>query len=77
MPEQFAAICEANSQALLEFDAKGRIIHLPPTVGDTGALNGELVFQRKALVSGISAWQVFASAIGFRLPECSVLSSDA
>ena len=35
-PEQFAAICEANPQALLELDGTGRINHLPPTVVTPG-----------------------------------------
>lgn len=35
-PEQFAAICEANAQALLELDGKGGINHPPPTIMTSG-----------------------------------------
>jgi Uma2 family endonuclease len=76
-PEQFAAVCEANAQAVLELDATGRIIHMTPTGGDTGARNGELVFQLKAFVSEIGGWQVFDSSTGFLLPDGSVLTPDA
>jgi Uma2 family endonuclease len=76
-PEQFAAVCEANAQAVLELDATGQIIQMTPTGGDTGARNGELLFQLKAFVGGIGCWQVFDSSTGFRLPDGSVLSPDA
>jgi Uma2 family endonuclease len=76
-PEQFAAVCEANAEAVLELDATGLIIHMTPTGGDTGARNGELLYQLKAWVSGIGGWQVFDSSTGFRLPDGSVLSPDA
>jgi Uma2 family endonuclease len=76
-PEQFAAVCEANAQAVLELDATGQIIQMTPTGGDTGARNGELMFQLKAFVGGIGGWQVFDSSTGFRLPDGSVLSPDA
>jgi Uma2 family endonuclease len=62
---------------VLELDATVQIIHRAPTGGDTGARNGELVFQLKTWVSGIGGWQVFASSTGFRLPDSSVLSPDA
>jgi Uma2 family endonuclease len=39
-PEQFAAVCEANAEAVLEFDATGQIIHITPTGGVSGARNG-------------------------------------
>jgi Uma2 family endonuclease len=75
--EQFAAVCEANREAVLELDATGQIIQMTPTGGDTGARNGELLFQLKAFVGGIGGWQVFDSSTGFRLPDGSVLSPDA
>jgi Uma2 family endonuclease len=75
--EQFAAVCEANGEAVLELDAAGQIIQMTLTGGDTGARNGELIFQLKAFVGGIGGWQVFDSSTGFRLPDGSVLSPDA
>ena len=75
--EQFAAVCEANREAVLELDAAGQIIQMTLTGGDTGARNGELIFQLKAFVGGIGGWQVFDSSTGFRLPDGSVLSPDA
>jgi Uma2 family endonuclease len=70
-------VCEANREAVLELDATGQIIQMTLTGGDTGARNGELIFQLKAFVGGIGGWQVFDSSTGFRLPDGSVLSPDA
>jgi Uma2 family endonuclease len=36
-PEQFAAVCAANPQAVLELTADGQLIHMTPTGGETGA----------------------------------------
>ena len=36
-PEQFALVCEANPEAVLELAADGQLITMPPTGGETGA----------------------------------------
>ncbi|WP_396122605.1 hypothetical protein [Cyanobium sp. CH-040] len=36
-PEQFAIVCEANPEAVLELAADGQLIRMTPTGGDTGA----------------------------------------
>ena len=46
-PEQFAELCQANPDAVLELAADGSLICMTPTGGDTGARNGELFFQIK------------------------------
>jgi Uma2 family endonuclease len=38
-PEQFAAVCAANPDVVLELDAAGHLIHMTPTGGETGARN--------------------------------------
>jgi Uma2 family endonuclease len=43
-PEQFAALCQANPEAVLELAADGSLILMTPTGSDTGARNGELFF---------------------------------
>ena len=76
-PEQFAAVCSANPDAVLELDAAGNLIHMTPTGGETGARNSRLLMRLLAWADQLGGWQVFDSSTGFRLPDGSVLSPDA
>jgi Uma2 family endonuclease len=76
-PEQFAELCQANPEAVLELAADGSLILMTPTGSETGARNGELFFQIKAWARASGRWKVFDSSTGFRLPDNSVLSPDA
>ena len=76
-PQQFAQLCEANPEAVLELAADGTLIPMTPTGSDTGARNGELFFQIKAWARASGGWMAFDSSTGFRLPDDSVLSPDA
>jgi Uma2 family endonuclease len=76
-PEQFALVCEANPDAVLELTADGQLIAMTPTGGETGARNYKL-----GLALGLAARQcslpveLFDSSTGFRLADGSVLSPD-
>lgn len=76
-PEQFAAVCAANPDAVLELDAAGHLIHMTPTGGETGARNSRLLMRLLAWADQSGGWQLFDSSTGFRLPDGSVLSPDA
>ncbi|MEX0589131.1 MAG: Uma2 family endonuclease [Cyanobium sp.] len=76
-PEQFAAVCAANPDAVLELDAAGHLIHMTPTGGETGARNSRLLMRLLAWADQLGGWQLFDSSTGFRLPDGSVLSPDA
>lgn len=76
-PEQFAAVCIANPQAVLELTAEGQLIAMTPTGGETGARNSRLLMRLLAWADRVGGWQVFDSSTGFRLPDGSVLSPDA
>ncbi|MDA1205264.1 MAG: Uma2 family endonuclease [Cyanobacteria bacterium] len=76
-PEQFAAVCAANPEAVLELDAAGHLIHMTPTGGETGARSSRLLMRLLAWADQIGGWQLFDSSTGFRLPDGSVLSPDA
>lgn len=76
-PEQFAAVCAANPDAVLELDAAGNLIHMTPTGGETGARNSRLLMRFLAWADQLGGWQVFDSSTGFRLPDGAVLSPDA
>jgi Uma2 family endonuclease len=76
-PEQFAELCLANPEAVLELAADGSLICMTPTGSDTGARNADLLFQIQAWARATGGWKAFDSSTGFRLPDNSVLSPDA
>ena len=76
-PEQFALVCEANPEAVLELAADGQLIAMTPTGGSTGRRNTRLSFQLERWARTQVGWEVFDSSTGFRLPDGSVLSPDA
>jgi Uma2 family endonuclease len=76
-PEQFALVCEANPDAVLELAADGQLIRMTPTGGETGRRNTKLIYQLTHWARSQGGWEVFDSSSGFRLPDGSVLSPDA
>lgn len=77
-PEQFAALCKANPNTVLELDAGGHLIQTTPTGSETGSRNqalGALLWN--AVRSAGLSLKLFDSSTGFRLPDGSVLSPDA
>jgi len=75
--EQFALVCKANPEAVLELTAAGQVIAMTPTGGDTSARNNLLSARLQFWALGQGGWKVFDSSGGFRLPDGSVLSPDA
>jgi Uma2 family endonuclease len=75
---QFAEVCAANPEAVLELDADGQLIEMTPTGGDTGARNSTLgaLLWLAVRQSGLPM-KVFDSSTGFMLPDGSVRSPDA
>ena len=76
-PDQFAEVCAANPEAVLELDADGTLIEMTPTGGITSARNSALLFQLQAWARTTGDWIVFDSSAGFLLPDGSVRSPDA
>ena len=76
-PAQFAQVCAANPEAVLELSADGHLITMTPTGSETGSRNSELIYQLKAFAGRSKSWKVFDSSTGFALPDGSVLSPDA
>ncbi len=76
-PSQFAEVCAANPEAVLELDADGTLIEMTPTGGNTSARNSALLFQLQAWARTTGDWIVFDSSAGFQLPDGSVRSPDA
>jgi len=76
--DQFATVCQANPNAVLELDAGGHLIHMTPTGSETGARNSSLlILLGMAVRSAGLPLKLFDSSTGFRLPDGSVLSPDA
>jgi Uma2 family endonuclease len=75
-PEQFALVCEANPDAVLELAADGQLIVMTPTGGETGARNINLAYGLAQWSRSQGGWQLFDSSTGFRLADGSVLSPD-
>lgn len=77
-PSQFAEVCAANPEAVLELAADGTLIEMTPTGGSTGARNSRLMAQLENwAVAADLGWIVFDSSTGFLLPDGSVRSPDA
>jgi Uma2 family endonuclease len=77
-PEQFAALCQANPEAVLELAADGSLILMTPTGSETGGRNGALSgLLWQALKASALPLKLFDSSTGFRLADNSVLSPDA
>jgi Uma2 family endonuclease len=76
-PAQFADLCAANPDAVLELAADGRLIEMTPVGGESGRRNSRLAFQLEAWARVSGGWCVFDSSTGFLLPDGSVLSPDA
>jgi len=75
--EQFALVCEANPEAVLELMADGQLTSMTPTGGETSRRNTRLLARLQAWADRRGGWEVFDSSCGFRLPDGSVLSPDA
>ena len=77
-PEEFAEVCAANPDAVLELAADGALIPMTPTGSETSGRNGALLVALGQAVqaSGLPL-KLFDSSGGFRLPDHSVLSPDA
>ncbi len=75
--EDFVKLCAANPDMKLERTAKGELIVMSPTGGETGSfnfdLNGELYLWNRELKSG----KAFDSSTGLSLPKGSDRSPDA
>ncbi|MFM7394732.1 MAG: Uma2 family endonuclease [Cyanobium sp.] len=75
---QFAEVCAANPEAVLELDADGHLIEMTPTGGESSARNQTLgaLLWLAVRQSGLPL-KVFDSSGGFLLPDGSIRSPDA
>jgi hypothetical protein len=75
---QFAEVCAANPEAVLELDADGHLVEMTPAGGEASARNQTLgaLLWLAVRQSGLPL-KVFDSSTGFLLPDGSIRSPDA
>lgn len=74
--EQFFQLCQQNRDLRFERTAKGEILIMPPTGGETSNRNIELAFQLQAWSRQNNQGLAFDSNGGFILPNGAVRSPD-
>ena len=75
--DQFFELCQINSDLRLERNAKGDIIVMPPTGGETSNRNQEVTRQLGNWAKRDGTGAAFDSSAGFRLPNGADRSPDA
>ncbi len=75
--EQFFQLCQNNRDLRFERTAKGEILIMPPTGGETSNRNIELAFQLQAWSRQNNLGKAFDSNGGFTLPNGAVRAPDA
>lgn len=74
--EQFAEICQNNRDLRFERTAKGELVIMAPTGGETGRRNVELAAEFVLWNRRTRMGVVFDSSTGFKLPNGSTRSPD-
>ncbi|WP_392531997.1 Uma2 family endonuclease [Nostoc sp. C117] len=74
--EQFYQLCEENPDLKLERNAKGELIIMPPTGGETGKTNSTINAQIWFWNDQNQLCEVFDSSTGFTLPNGADRSPD-
>lgn len=75
--EQFEQLTVANRDVRLELTAQGELVIMPPTGGETGNRNVEIVIDLGIWNRQSRLGKVFDSSTGFRLPNGALRSPDA
>ncbi len=74
--EQFEEICRHNRDLRLERSARGELIIMPPTGGETGERNAGIIGQLWQWNQSTHLGHVFDSSTGFKLPNGAIRAPD-
>jgi Uma2 family endonuclease len=74
--EQFYELCEENPDLKLERNVQGELIIMPPTGGETGRSNVNLILKVASWNEQNQLGEVFDSSTGFTLPSGADRSPD-
>jgi Uma2 family endonuclease len=75
--EQFYDLCQDNRDLRFERNAKGDLVIMPPTGGETGNRNIEIAYQVQSWSRSNKSGIAFDSSTGFKLPNGADRSPDA
>ena len=75
--EQFSQLCQENHDFRFERTNSGELIIMPPTGGNTGKRNADLIFQLLVWKRQNNLGEVFDSNTGFTLPNGADRAPDA
>jgi len=75
--DQFYEFCQINRDLRIERSAKGELIVMPPTGGETSERNAEITMQLRLWAKRDGTGTTFDSSCGFILPNKAVRSPDA
>jgi Uma2 family endonuclease len=75
--EQLFELSQVNRDLRIERNAQGELVIMPPTGGETGKRNAELIVQLGVWAKRDGTGSTFDSSTGFRLPNTAVRSPDA
>lgn len=75
--EQFWQLCQENNDFQFERTTSGELIIMPPTGGNTGKRNADLIFQLLVWKRQNNLGEVFDSNTGFTLPNGADRAPDA
>ncbi|MEM1171481.1 MAG: Uma2 family endonuclease [Cyanobacteria bacterium P01_H01_bin.35] len=75
--EQFFQLCQKNQDLRFERNAKGDLIIMSPTGGETGNYNAEIFVDLGSWNRRTKLGKIFDSSTGFKLPNGATRSPDA
>jgi Uma2 family endonuclease len=75
--EDFYEFCQLNRELKVERTARGEIVIMPPTGGETGSRSSEINMQLRFWSKRDGTGAVFDSSTGFILPNGAERSPDA
>ena len=74
--EQFYQLCTQNPETKFERNCDGEILIMPPTGGETGKRNANLIVQLAIWNQQAKLGEVFDSSTGYKLPNGANRSPD-
>lgn len=74
--EQFYQLCTQNPETQFERNCEGEILIMPPTGGETGKRNANLIVQLAIWNQQAKLGEVFDSSTGYKLPNGANRSPD-
>ena len=75
--DQLYEFSQINRDLRMERNARGELIIMPPTGGDTGEQNAEITLQLRLWAKQDGTGATFDSSTGFKLPNGAIRSPDA